>query len=92
MPGRPHRSGGGEHWTRPPLVPREAPPAWHATWRYRLVALLVLALLVAGAVQLFRVLSGATAQDPGIGAHPGTSATSTAAGHVPAGDGPPAPN
>jgi hypothetical protein len=58
----------GEHWSRPPLVGRERPPAWRATWRFRLVALLLLALLVAGAVQLFRVLSGATAQDPGIGA------------------------
>jgi hypothetical protein len=60
----------GEHWTRPPLVPREAPPAWRATWRFRLLALIVLALLVAGAVQAYRVLSGATAQDPGIGAAP----------------------
>jgi hypothetical protein len=59
-----------ERWTRPPLVPREPPPAWAATWRFRLVALLLLALLVAGAVQLFRVLSGATAQDPGIDAAP----------------------
>ena len=65
----------GERWTRPPLVPREAPPAWRATWRFRLVALLLLALLVLGAVQAFRVLSGATAQDPGIGAAPaGTGA------------------
>lgn len=59
-----------EHWTRPPLVPREPPPAWIARWRYRLVALLVLALLVAGTVQLFRMLTGATAQDPGVGAAP----------------------
>ena len=60
----------GERWTRPPLVPREAPPAWRATWRFRLAALLLLALLVLAAVQAFRVLSGATAQDPGIGAAP----------------------
>ncbi len=60
----------GERWTRPPLVPREAPPAWRATWRFRLVSLVVLALLVAGAVQLYRVLSGATAQDPGVEAAP----------------------
>jgi hypothetical protein len=63
-----------EHWTRPPLVPREAPPAWLATWRFRLLALVVLALLVAGAVQAYRVLSGATAQDPGIGAAPAPAA------------------
>ena len=60
----------GERWTRPPLVPREAPPAWRATWRFRLVALLLLALVVAGGVQRFRYFSGATAQDPGIGAAP----------------------
>jgi hypothetical protein len=59
-----------ERWVRPPVVAREAPPAWRARWRFRLVALLLLALVVAGGVQLFRVLSGATAQDPGIGAEP----------------------
>jgi hypothetical protein len=62
-----------ERWTRPPLVPREAPPSWRATWRFRLVGLLLLALLVAGAVQLYRALSGATAQDPGVGAAPAAS-------------------
>ena len=59
-----------EHWVRPPTVAREAPPAWRARWRFRLVALLLLAALVAGGVQVFRVLSGATAQDPGLGAQP----------------------
>jgi hypothetical protein len=59
-----------ERWVRPPVVAREAPPAWRARWRFRLVALLLLALVVGGGVQLFRVLSGATAQDPGIGAEP----------------------
>jgi hypothetical protein len=57
-----------ERWTSPPLVPREAPGAWRATWRFRLVALVLLALLVAGAVLLFRLLSGASAQDPGVDA------------------------
>ena len=55
-----------ERWVRPPVVAREAPPAWRAAWRFRLLALLLLALLVAGGVQLYRVLSGATAQDPGV--------------------------
>jgi hypothetical protein len=59
-----------EHWVRPPVVAREAPPAWQAHWRFRVVALLLLAVVVAGGVQVFRVLSGATAQDPGIGAEP----------------------
>ena len=55
-----------EQWVRPPVVAREPAPAWRATWRFRLIALLLLALLVAGGIQLFRVLSGATAQDPGL--------------------------
>lgn len=57
-----------ERWVRPPLVPREPAPAWIAVWRFRLIALLLLALLTAGGVQLYRVLSGATAQDPGLDA------------------------
>lgn len=56
----------GERWVRPPVVAREPAPAWRAVWRFRLIALLLLALLVAGGIQLFRVLSGATAQDPGV--------------------------
>ena len=60
----------GETWVRPPVVAREAPPPWRARWRFRLLALLLLALLVAAGFQLFRVLSGATAQDPGINAAP----------------------
>lgn len=63
-----------ERWVRPPVVAREASPPWRARWRYRLIALLLLALLVATGVQLFRVLSGATAQDPGIGAAPSAGA------------------
>jgi hypothetical protein len=62
-----------ERYTRPPLVPREAPPAWRATWRYRLVALVLLALLALAVVQAVRALSGSTAQDPGISG-PGASA------------------
>ncbi|MCW2681355.1 MAG: hypothetical protein JWM62_2756 [Frankiales bacterium] len=55
---------------RPPVVAREAPPAWVALWRFRLVALLVLALLVLVAVLVFRQVTGANAQDPGIDALP----------------------
>jgi len=58
----------GERWVRPPVVAREAPPAWIALWRFRLLALLLLALLVLGAVALFRQVTGANAQDPGVGA------------------------
>ena len=57
-----------DRYVRPPLLAREAPPAWLAVWRFRLVALAVLAALVLGAVLLFRQFTGATAQDPGVGA------------------------
>ena len=52
----------------PPVVAREAPPAWIAVWRFRLLALVLLALVVLAAVLLFRQLTGANAQDPGIDA------------------------
>lgn len=57
-----------ERWVRPPVVAREAPPAWVALWRFRLVAALVLGLLVLAAVLAFRQVTGANAQDPGIDA------------------------
>ena len=56
----------GEQYVRPPLVPREAPPAWHAVWRFRLAALLLLALTVLIGYRVFQYFSGATAQDPGL--------------------------
>ena len=59
-----------ERWVRPPVVAREPAPAWIAVWRFRLLALAVLALLVAVAVLLFRQFTGANAQDPGVGAWP----------------------
>ena len=52
----------------PPVVAREAPPAWIALWRFRLLALVLLALLVVVAVLVFRQVTGANAQDPGIDA------------------------
>ena len=57
-----------ERYVRPPLLAREAPAAWIAVWRFRLVALALLAVLVLLAVLLFQRLTGATAQDPGVGA------------------------
>ena len=59
-----------ERWVRPPVVAREPAPAWVAVWRFRLLALLALALLVLVAVLVFRQLTGANAQDPGVGALP----------------------
>lgn len=57
-----------ERYVRPPLLAREAPAAWVAVWRFRLIALVVLALVVLLAVVVFRQLTGATAQDPGLDA------------------------
>ncbi|MCW2667952.1 MAG: hypothetical protein JWN57_2914 [Frankiales bacterium] len=58
----------GEHYVRPPLVPREAPAAWRAVWPFRLTALLAVLLLGLLVFALYQQLSGATAQDPGLGA------------------------
>jgi hypothetical protein len=57
-----------ERWVRPPVVAREAPPAWIALWRFRVLALVLLSLLVLAAVLVFRQITGANAQDPGIDA------------------------
>ncbi|MGZ6792364.1 MAG: hypothetical protein ACXVFV_05380 [Mycobacteriales bacterium] len=56
-----------EQYVRPALVARELPAAWLATWRFRLVALLALALLAAAVVALFLHFSNVTAEDPGLG-------------------------
>ena len=66
-----------EHYVRPPLVPREPPPAWRAVWRFRLLALAVLAVLVLCALLLYRQVSGANDQDPGLEAA-GVSAAAVA--------------
>lgn len=56
-----------EHYVRPPLIARELPSPAAAAWRFRVVALLLLALLVAAVVALFLHFSGVTSEDPGIG-------------------------
>ncbi len=53
---------------RPPLVGAEPLPTWRTVWPYRVGVLLLTALLVLLAVLGYRALSGATAQDPGVGA------------------------
>jgi hypothetical protein len=60
----------GEHYVRPPLVAREAAPAWRAVWRFRVTALALLALLLVLGYTAFEHLSGATAQDPGLSSAP----------------------
>jgi len=59
-----------EQYVRPPLVPREAPAAWRAVWAFRLTALVLLALAALVLVLVYRSLSGATSEDPGVGALP----------------------
>jgi hypothetical protein len=56
----------GEHYVRPPLVGREAPPPWLAIWRFRVTALALLVLIVIAGYVVFQHLSGATGQDPGL--------------------------
>ena len=60
----------GESYVRPPLVAREAPPAWLAVWRFRVTALALLVLVVIVGYYAFEHLSGATAQDPGLSSAP----------------------
>ncbi len=55
-----------ERYVRPPLVPTEAPAAWRAVWPFRVVVLLVLALLTVGLAYAYSVLNDAASQDPGL--------------------------
>lgn len=57
-----------ERYVRPVLLAREAPPAWLGVWRFRLVALLALSLLVLTSILLLRQFTGASEQDPGLDA------------------------
>ena len=56
-----------ERWVHPPVVAREAVPAWVGVWRFRVVALLLLLVLVLGTAVLFLHVSGLTSEDPGLG-------------------------
>lgn len=57
----------GESYLRPPLTAREPRPRWIAVWRFRLVALLLLAVLaVAVAAVVLQFVN--TEQNPGLGA------------------------
>lgn len=69
-----------ERYVRPPLVAREPAPAWIAVWRFRALALVVLAVLVLLAVLLYRQWSGANAQDPGLEAAGRSSPAATYGG------------
>jgi hypothetical protein len=53
-----------ERYVRPPLVPREATPAWLVVWRFRLVLALLIAMFVGLAVFTVQSL-GLGVQDTG---------------------------
>jgi hypothetical protein len=57
-----------ETWVSPPVVAREATPAWVAVWRFRLLAIALLAVFVWVLYQVFQQYSGANSQDPGLDA------------------------
>lgn len=69
----------GEQWVRPPVVAAEASSATAARWRFRAVAVLLLALVAALVVALFLHFSGVTSEDPGFTGglrHPETASVS----------------
>ena len=60
----------GERYVRPPLLAREPAPSWLAVWRFRLTALVLLALVLWLGYLGFEHLSGAASQDPGLSSAP----------------------
>lgn len=57
-----------ERYVRPPLTAQEPAPAWRAVWRFRLLGVILVALLLLVGVLVFRSFTDATAQDPGLNA------------------------
>jgi len=55
-----------ESYVHPVTSGSEPGPAWLPVWRFRLVALLLLAALALGTVKLVQVMQGSTRQDPGV--------------------------
>ena len=55
-----------DRYVRPPLLAREPPPRWRAVWRFRLLGLVVMALLLGGLFLAFQALSETASQDPGL--------------------------
>lgn len=55
-----------ESYVRPVVSAKEPGPGWLPVWRFRLTALLLLALLALGTVKIVQVMQGATRQDPGL--------------------------
>jgi hypothetical protein len=61
---RPRRSI--DRYVRPPLLAKEPPSRWASVWRFRLVALIVLAALALGVLYIARNLIN-TEQNPTFG-------------------------
>ena len=55
-----------ETYVRPPLIAREAPTYKLAIWRYRIIALLVLLVLIIAVGYAFLKISGYGSEDPGF--------------------------
>jgi hypothetical protein len=53
-------------YVRPPLIAKEPPSRWAAVWRFRLVALIILAALALGVLYIARHLIN-TEQNPTFG-------------------------
>jgi hypothetical protein len=56
-----------EDYVRPPIVAHEHSSTARAVWRFRIGALLVLALIVYVLAKLFLRFSGIGTEDPGLG-------------------------
>ncbi len=55
-----------EQYVRPVLVVREVGSPRAAIWRFRLVALLLVGLLLVAVAVVFLAFTGSTAEDPGL--------------------------
>jgi len=55
-----------EQYVRPALVAREVGSPRAGIWRFRLVALLLLGLLLVAVAVVFLAFTGSTTEDPGV--------------------------
>lgn len=55
-----------ESYVRPVTSAKEPGPAWLPIWRFRLVALLILAVIAFATVRTVQYFQGSTRQDPGL--------------------------
>jgi hypothetical protein len=55
-----------EPYVRPPLLAREPLPRWVEVWRFRTLLLLVLLVAFTVLLLVYRQVTGANEQDPGL--------------------------